>query len=224
MFILSLQFGLAQQFKNARDESPQKIDRFARVLFHLFSGQKGITRSCRRLSYPAVDNHYYNFFFFLRELSTFFFSTLLNYIFFLHIRFICKTCDSCFTQSTSLKRHVAKRSCFKNFSCSFCEYTTTRKEDWDQHIQLHKKEEDKSECSSTLSAPADSAQQNSSPLNVQLKETSFTCPNCPFETKWEQSLRRHKRTHHGITMESCWSNFSGKKSCRKRRAPNHRLR
>lgn len=139
-------------------------------------------------------------------------------------RFICKTCDSCFTQSTSLKRHVAKRSCFKNFSCSFCEYTTTRKDDWDQHIQLHKKEEDKSECSSTLSAPADSAQQNSSPLNVQLKETSFTCPNCPFETKWEQSLRRHKRTHHGITMESCWSNFSGKKSCRKRRAPNHRLR
>ncbi|XP_059353291.1 zinc finger protein 33A-like [Daphnia carinata] len=136
-------------------------------------------------------------------------------------RFVCKVCGCSFTQPTSLRRHVTKQSCFKKFICSICDYATSRKDYWDHHSQLHKIEGNKHECSSTSSAPVDSPQQNS-PLNVQLKESSFTCPNCPFETRWEHSLRRHKRTHYRITMESCWTNFSDKMNGRKRMVHNHR--
>ncbi|KAI9551693.1 hypothetical protein GHT06_022029 [Daphnia sinensis] len=133
-------------------------------------------------------------------------------------RFVCKTCGRCFTQATSLNRHVTKQSCLKKFNCNLCDYATSRKDYWDHHIQLHDFQGNKNECSSTLAAPADSPKQNSS--SALLKETWFACSNCPFETKWEHSLKRHKMIHYRIPMESCWTNFSDRMKGRKRRALN----
>ena len=48
--------------------------------------------------------------------------------------FICKYCDTNFSQKGNLKRHIKSIHEVVNFSCESCEFTTTRKDKLREHI------------------------------------------------------------------------------------------
>lgn len=51
--------------------------------------------------------------------------------------FICELCGACYAEDCELKAHIARHNKDKPFSCSYCDYTTSEKGNFQSEFHSH---------------------------------------------------------------------------------------